>query len=132
VMEGPVSIFVATTARFAPDPKKMHRPLANTFGYTAAQRRSRAAAMAAGVSLEEWENASGIDDTDEDDDDGKVYKEVYTDENGDEWYWEEVEEGEDEEYEEEMEEGEEVEDEGGPPEVPKTPLPASTSALTTA
>ncbi|KPA78923.1 hypothetical protein ABB37_05987 [Leptomonas pyrrhocoris] len=93
----PVSIFLGTTSRFAPDPQKMHRPLANTFGYTNVQRRARAAAMAAGVSLEAWESEAGIDrmDSDDDDDEEDLCGEVFTDENGDEWYWEEVEEGDD-------------------------------------
>ncbi|CAC9518882.1 conserved hypothetical protein [Leishmania infantum JPCM5] len=98
----PVSIFLGTTLRFAPDKSKMHRPLANTFGYTNAQRRARAAAMAAGVNAEEWARAAGIDEDDVDSEDG-VYGEVYTDENGDEWYWEEVEDEECEEDEDEDE-----------------------------
>ncbi|GET91122.1 hypothetical protein, conserved [Leishmania tarentolae] len=102
----PVSIFLGTTPRFAPDTSKMHRPLANTFGYTNAQRRARAAAIAAGASAEEWARAAGIHEEDMDSDDS-VYGEVYTDENGDQWYWEEVEDGESEEEEEEEEEDEE-------------------------
>ncbi|CAG9579289.1 conserved hypothetical protein [Leishmania major strain Friedlin] len=98
----PFSIFLGTTLRFAPDKSKMQRPLANTFGYTNAQRRARAAAMAAGVSAEEWARAAGIDEDDVDTEDG-VYGEVYTDENGDEWYWEEVEDEECEEDEDEDE-----------------------------
>ncbi|KAK7198766.1 hypothetical protein NESM_000841600 [Novymonas esmeraldas] len=109
VTEGPSSIFLGTTARFAPDQSKMHRPLANTFGYTAAQRRARAAAMAAGVSAEEWAHAAGVDEDAVDNEDG-LYGEVYTDENGDEWYWEEVEDEEDEEVEYDEEEEEEEED----------------------
>ena len=110
----PASIFLGTTPRFAPDPQKMHRPLANTFGYTNAQRKARAAAMAAGVSLEAWERAAGMDDLDNaGDDEGDMYREVYTDENGDEWYWEEVEEDEEEDYAEEEEGEEEVEEDEG-------------------
>ncbi|KAG5496945.1 hypothetical protein GH5_01459 [Leishmania sp. Ghana 2012 LV757] len=96
IQSSPFSIFLGTTARFAPDKSKMHRPLANTFGYTNAQRCARAAAMAAGVSAEEWARTAGVDEDDVDSEEG-IYGEVYTDENGDEWYWEEVEDEEDEE-----------------------------------
>ncbi|KAG5471660.1 hypothetical protein LSCM4_03212 [Leishmania orientalis] len=96
IQSSPFSIFLGTTARFAPDKSKMHRPLANTFGYTNAQRCARAAAMAAGVSAEEWARTAGVDEDDVDSEEG-IYGEVYTDENGDEWYWEEVEDDEDEE-----------------------------------
>ncbi|KAG5495841.1 hypothetical protein JIQ42_02711 [Leishmania sp. Namibia] len=96
IQPSPFSIFLGTTARFAPDKSKMHRPLANTFGYTNVQRCARAAAMAAGVSAEEWARAAGVDEDDFDSEEG-MCREVYTDENGDEWYWEEVEDEEDEE-----------------------------------
>lgn len=134
VPEGPRSIFVGTTSRFAPDPEKMHRPLANTFGYTAAQRRARAAALATGVTAEAWAAAAGIDldseNAEDDGGEGNGYAEVYTDENGDEWYWEEVEEGEEGEYGEEEEGEEETEeevDEEGKLAVHRVNVPLSTS-----
>lgn len=97
------SIFLGTTPRFAPNPDMMHRPVANTFGYSTTQRRARAEALAAGVSAEEWARSAGMADDEDDDEEEEeqddVYGDVYTDENGDEWYWEEVEE--EDEYDEE-------------------------------
>ncbi|KPI85756.1 hypothetical protein ABL78_5174 [Leptomonas seymouri] len=129
----PASIFHGTSSRFAPDPSKMYRPIPNTFGYSKGQRRARAAKMAAGTELEAWEDAASTDD-------GNLYREVYTDENGDEWYWEEVEEGEegedeeDEEYQEEASEREEDEDIGGEgkPAGYTAPNPAAAATMTTA
>lgn len=83
-------------SKYAPDPARMYRPVANTFGLRG-KRKAQAAARA-----QEATSTDGLyDDYDDEDDDGSVdydYDDA-ADEEGYEWYWEEVEEG-DEEYDE--------------------------------
>ncbi|KAG5497589.1 hypothetical protein JKF63_03854 [Porcisia hertigi] len=86
----PTSIFLGTTARFAPDKNKMHCPSANTFGHTNVQRCAPATVIATRVVAEDGEQDVGMNKNHVNSEEG-VYGEVYTDENGDEWYWEEVE-----------------------------------------
>lgn len=93
----PPGIFTGTSQRFAADPTKIHKPIANTFGL---RRRSGATA----VPDEDDED----DDDEDDDDDGYIDEE---DEEGD-YYWEE--------YEEEVEEWEAEQ-----PDTEERPLPLS-------